>query len=503
MSLNTYTSPLDTKRVDQPSGYKGLYAFHKYWGKKPHESIAYAISLLSEPGQIVADPFVGSGTTGREAILQSRRFIGIDINPVAVELTRLLVSPPVLKDLQLAAGKIEKQARNEILESYAIEGFNGFASHYLWEQDILSKVWRLSGRHRVELKPTRYDYTLSESYSGYNSVHIRTPQFFSNSRISTVPSMGIGDILTGRAQRNIDILIDAIRNCEPSIQPALMLCLTAASGQMSKMVFAVTSRGKTTGKVSQKVEVGSWVIGYWRPALHFEINVWNCFQHRLSKLQKAISLESPLPQIDIPCNPIDVISREAEVCVSLDDSRKILNTLPSSSLDLVIADPPHGDRIPYLELSEFWNSILGLSVNFDGEIVVSNAQERGKTSDTYVDSIGDFYEQVPRVLTPDGYFVLIFNARQTKWWSTFHRLASHPGGGGNAPLLYLGYFPCIYSAGSVVQDNRQGSLNTDYAMVFGQSTGNHAGKLRELATIPGWSRNFPEKLNEVELHGFQ
>ena len=46
------------------------------------------------------------------------------------------------------------------------------------------------------------------------------------------------------------------------------------------MVFAVTGRGKTKGKSADKVEVGSWVIGYWRPPLHFEVNVWNCFENR-------------------------------------------------------------------------------------------------------------------------------------------------------------------------------------------------------------------------------
>ena len=493
MPINAYPAQPDTQRIAKPSGYKGLYAFHKYWGKKPHEPIAYAISLLSEPGQLVLDPFVGSGTTGREAILQSRRFIGVDINPVAVELTRLLVSPPNIKDLKLAATKVENLARNEILDSYAIAGGNGIASHYLWEQDTISKMWYLAGRHRVEVEPTRHDYALSESFSGYSSGRIRTPEFFSNSRISTIPSMDIGAILTGRAQRNIDILIDAIRTCAESIQPALMLCLTAASGQMSKMVFAVTGRGKTTGQVSQKVEVGSWVIGYWRPALHFEVNVWHCFQRRLSKLQKAIVAENASSPIDISCNPMDVVSGKAKVCVSLNDSRKVINNLPNGSFDLIIADPPHGDRIPYLELSEFWNSILGVSVNFEDEIVVSNAQERGKSLEIYVDSIGGFIEQVPRVLSTGGYLVLIFNARQTKWWSAFRKVVRSDCAN-DAPLHYLGYFPCTYSAGSVVQDNRQGSLNTDYAMVFGQPAANHTAKLNALTILPGWDPNFPEKL---------
>ena len=42
---------------------------------------------------------------------------------------------------------------------------------------------------------------------------------------------------------------------------------------MTRMVFAVTGRGKTKGEAAEKVEVGSWVIGYWRPRLHFEVNV--------------------------------------------------------------------------------------------------------------------------------------------------------------------------------------------------------------------------------------
>ena len=58
---------------------------------------------------------------------------------------------------------------------------------------------------------------------------------------------------------------------------------------MSKMVFAITGRGKTTGVSSERMEVGSWVIGYWRPEQHFEVNVWSCFERRVQKLIKAVS----------------------------------------------------------------------------------------------------------------------------------------------------------------------------------------------------------------------
>lgn len=41
----------------------------------------------SNPGDLVLDPFCGSGTTGKMALLNSRRFIGIDISPAYVDLS--------------------------------------------------------------------------------------------------------------------------------------------------------------------------------------------------------------------------------------------------------------------------------------------------------------------------------------------------------------------------------------------------------------------------------
>jgi site-specific DNA-methyltransferase (adenine-specific) len=42
----------------------------------------------SNPGDLVLDPFSGSGTTGKMAVLNGRHFIGIDISPEYVEIAR-------------------------------------------------------------------------------------------------------------------------------------------------------------------------------------------------------------------------------------------------------------------------------------------------------------------------------------------------------------------------------------------------------------------------------
>ena len=53
------------------------------------------------------------------------------------------------------------------------------------------------------------------------------------------------------------------------------------------MVFAIKRRRSSSNNLSQ-YEVGSWAIGLWRPKLHFEINVWNCFEIRVKKFIKTL-----------------------------------------------------------------------------------------------------------------------------------------------------------------------------------------------------------------------
>lgn len=66
---------------------KGLHSLHSYPAKFIPEIPAALIELLTVPGDLVMDPFLGGGTTGVEALRLRRRFIGIDANPFAVLLS--------------------------------------------------------------------------------------------------------------------------------------------------------------------------------------------------------------------------------------------------------------------------------------------------------------------------------------------------------------------------------------------------------------------------------
>jgi adenine-specific DNA-methyltransferase len=50
--------------------------------QKPVMALRPPIAAFTRPGEIVLDPFVGSGTTVLAAKVLGRRFIGIDIDPM-------------------------------------------------------------------------------------------------------------------------------------------------------------------------------------------------------------------------------------------------------------------------------------------------------------------------------------------------------------------------------------------------------------------------------------
>jgi site-specific DNA-methyltransferase (adenine-specific) len=59
-----------------------------YPAEKPWEVAAVLIGQSSAPGEIVADPFMGSGSVGVAALQLGRKFLGNDLNPEALHCAR-------------------------------------------------------------------------------------------------------------------------------------------------------------------------------------------------------------------------------------------------------------------------------------------------------------------------------------------------------------------------------------------------------------------------------
>lgn len=68
------------------------HMFHSFPAKFPPQLPRTIITALTEPGDVVLDPMLGSGTTILEAFLLGRNAIGFDIDPLALLLSKVKVT---------------------------------------------------------------------------------------------------------------------------------------------------------------------------------------------------------------------------------------------------------------------------------------------------------------------------------------------------------------------------------------------------------------------------
>jgi site-specific DNA-methyltransferase (adenine-specific) len=70
-------------------GAKRIHAKQKlHPTEKPIELLTELIQVVTPPGGVVLDPFAGSGSTGKAAMLEGFRFIGIERESEYVEIAR-------------------------------------------------------------------------------------------------------------------------------------------------------------------------------------------------------------------------------------------------------------------------------------------------------------------------------------------------------------------------------------------------------------------------------
>ena len=82
------------------------HGIHKYPAKFFPELPRWIIRRYSEEGELVLDPFMGSGTTNLEAMLLGRRSVGVDIDPFSRFLARAKTTPLDSEDLLRARERI-------------------------------------------------------------------------------------------------------------------------------------------------------------------------------------------------------------------------------------------------------------------------------------------------------------------------------------------------------------------------------------------------------------
>ncbi len=450
--------------------YKGIYAMHKYWGKKPFNEISKFIEQYTRPGETVMDSFCGSGVTLIEALRANRRCVGVDINPIAIKLAKASMTAVDVDEINCTFKQMKQKLQETINSMYRVnfEGQETLVTHTIWKEGEPVEVWYETAAVKKSIRKGQdIDIEMCNHPKVATKWYPDSPMF-ENSRINVEKDQKVSDLFTPRALVGLSLLLDEIRQIpDEKIRAVFELTLTGTLSQASNLVFVI--RGRRKGENGEPLaEVGSWVIGYWVPEEHFEINVWNCFENRFRRILKG---EKEIGEIfgDRPAGYFEEnvqLIHGSATCIPVEDN----------TVDYVFIDPPHANRIPYMEQSLMWNAWLGLDedLRWEDEIIVSEAKDRkNKDKDNFNTLLSQAFGEIKRVLKPGRHFSFAFNCLDDNTWlDTLNLFAAHG-------FELCDIIPLEYSATSVIQDNRKNALKTDFVLTF-----QNAGKVSGQSTVP-------------------
>lgn len=444
--------------------YKGIYAMHKYWGKKPFNEISKFIEKYSSPGDTVMDSFCGSGVTLIEALKANRKCVGVDLNPIAIKLARVSMTAVDIEIVKETFKNIQNKVKDTINSLYQVEedGLQTTVTHTIWKDNIPIEVWYTTGKERKVIRAGRdIDVDMAMKPAIPAKWYPRS-SMFENTRINVSKDQKVSDLFTPRALTGLSLILEQINEIEDEkIKNVFELTLTGTLSQASNLVFVIRRRGKNDGEET-KAEVGSWVIGYWVPEEHFEINVWNCFENRFKRILKG--------EIEINDLFSSLEKDYFEENVTLINGSATDLPLEEDVIDYVFIDPPHANRIPYMEQSLMWNAWLKLDndIDWEKEVIVSEAKTRkNKNSDNYNLLLSNAIFEIKRVLKKDKYLSLAFNCLDDNTWINTLNIFNHHG------FEISDIVPLEYSATSVIQDNRKNALKTDFVLTFKNTKNDH------------------------------
>ena len=345
---------------------KRHYGSHPYFTKRAWNVVQEYIKHFTQPGDVVLDPFGGSGVTAVESLVLRRKAIYCDISEWACFLARqTAVAPVSLAGLDNAFARVTERARDYICSLYALP-----------DARISAMRHRYWFPRNVRL-PTNADVKLVE------------------------------DLFTKRMLLGLSALLHAIRQENDDVVRNLMLvAFSATLAKVNKTFLSAHNRKESRG--------GSSIFSIYRYKVAgrpVELNVWEQFELRMRRLRAAKAETNELIG--------DFFREPATVQFIKGSATRLSDYVAPESVDYVYTDPPYGGHIAYLDLSCMWNAWLGFSVSDEDrreEVVVGG--ENRKTEHAYGELLQKSLREIGEVLRPERWLSLVF----AHWDPTYWRL---------------------------------------------------------------------------------
>ncbi len=410
-----------------PEPHTAMYVWHKYWSRKTWNVVGEHIQNYTKPGQIVFDPFAGSGVVAVEAARNKRRAIVCDLNPVASHITELTLRPVNTLKLLEAFERVRDRVKRRVEELYTVHclkcGEPLIADCCVREGDELVEV-RYKGcphcEHRCETgcKPKKKDLeSLAElEAKRIKEWHPKNQLYYEDG----TPFMkkehydSLDQLFTKRNLRAAAMIYETIeQESSPQLKKFLL-------GAFSSMIHLCTRMcpALAPGEGNHQTAFSStWTQhSYWSAPRYLESNVWEKFESAVIGHQGIIKAKNEsnelLGDVKVTDDWRKVLAGEADIAVVTDDCVELMKKMPEESVDYIFTDPPYDASIQYGELSYLWNAWLKADFRYTENIVaheVIRNERQKKPFEVYHSLLNNSFQGFYKTLKSERCLTLTFH----------------------------------------------------------------------------------------------
>lgn len=416
------------------------YLLHKYWARKPHNILGFYIDNYFKKGDLVCDPFCGSGVFLAEAKKRGINTLGFDINPLASALSDITLNPPNVEKFEEALRDIINKCSKKWSNTYKLPneqkvrylvhsvitecdscGFKSSKENALKEgakyvcsrcknrvffnfekfhSTSIIQIVTADGQllNRNEEKDEIFIQQEKNSSEATSTGKDYDKGLVLNRRILAFPDMKISDLFTPRAFAvAVDLFNEAHSIKDLSIKNSLLVFLTSNLAQFSRLI-PYRNNLNTGGP--------AWTVpGFWIAPVHLESNPLIHIEARSKKFIKGLrALEKNYKSV------------QAYSEIKNEPMQAELQNSQDGTIDGFFFDPPYGDSVPYLEFSAIWNAFLNKDIKYQHEVIVSDRKEFQSGWEQYKVGIEEAVQLMSKKLKKTGKIIVTFNNLDPRAW---------------------------------------------------------------------------------------
>ena len=449
-----------------------VYKAHTYHTKVPAKAIAHFLEHYTSEGDLILDPYCGSGMTGVAGwTLGKRVVIQTDLSPAAAHIAAGYTRRWDVGRFNAAVLGILRTASNQHSAAFTIsEGRNiGIVKYWVWTDvlvcDACAQEYRFSDA-AVNLAEERIANTFKcphcdAAQSKANASYARA-SFFDPLLGSTVtqnkrePFWVVYEVAGKRIKRalspeEVQVGIEAPSRATTFSFPVVPFmhregawgCLHRAGYH-----FGIThAHHFYTWRVLSALQTIWRLIEEADQDLRHQLRFW--FMATVNKCSKLMNYNvdgigrvmkgslyiSSLTQEVSPFHFLEITRRDLVAAMAIlpkNPPNVFTSTgsaaaipLADASIDYVFVDPPFGKNLIYSELNFLWECWLRVFTDEPSETIVN--EQFGKTIQSYTDAMANGFSEIYRVLRPGRWMTVEFHNSQNAIWMALQQALERSG----------------------------------------------------------------------------